>query len=275
MIIAINYADERFAKQQKYNAKTAYSIGRADKVIQYGYLDLDDEFKNKNKNILSQARGGGYWIWKPYIILKTLNEIADYGDYVLYCDSGSYFVNKIEHLIKAMEKENTDIMSFELPLMEKQWTKKETFVLMESDNYDVANSNQILATFILVKKSNRSIDFIKEYLKYCCNEKIVIDDYNVAEQCREFITHRNDQSVLSLLIKKYKIQPFRDPSQYGDRHNAYAEKDRWLRYKNYENSCYPRIIMSQRTANLHTFKIKEFIKDNIYKILFIFNILKK
>jgi hypothetical protein len=37
--------------------------------------------------ILSNPRGYGYWVWKPYVILEELNKIPD-GDILLYTDAG-------------------------------------------------------------------------------------------------------------------------------------------------------------------------------------------
>ena len=49
------------------------------------------------KEILSfiqahNQRGAGYWIWKPYIIWKTLQDVED-GDIVCYIDSAC-LINK-------------------------------------------------------------------------------------------------------------------------------------------------------------------------------------
>ena len=36
---------------------------------------LDQQFLKKYQNILSHSRGGGYWLWKPRLILNKINEI--------------------------------------------------------------------------------------------------------------------------------------------------------------------------------------------------------
>jgi len=43
-----------------------------DEYYNYGPNDIDNEFKKKNIEILSQKRGNGYWLWKPYFILVFL-----------------------------------------------------------------------------------------------------------------------------------------------------------------------------------------------------------
>ena len=67
------------------------------------------------KKIFAEKKGAGYWLWKPYIINKTLGMVND-GDYILYSDSGSAFVNSIKHLVREMDRANTDVMVFSLKL---------------------------------------------------------------------------------------------------------------------------------------------------------------
>lgn len=267
MKIAMNYADSNFKKQQKHNTKTAYEKGKFDLVIEYGPEDLEENFKKKYEHILKKPRGGGYWLWKPYLILKTLQERSKEGDYLFYCDSGAYYINKIDYLINTMEKNSLDIMLFELPLIEKQWTKRDAFILMDCDNEKTADSNQISATYILIKKDRKTLEFIKEYLKYCSDERILTDLSNTQkmDNYKDYIEHRHDQSILSLLAKKNGIQGFRDPSQYGEKPWEYALYNRIIRYKRYETSDYPRILMSIRKADMFSFKVKEYIKDILLK----------
>lgn len=264
MIVAINYADENFRKSQKLNTKTAYKKGKVDKVIEYSPKDIDKNFYENNKKILSQKRGGGYWLWKPYIVLKTLKELNK-GDYLIYCDSGAHYINNVKYLIDSMDKCNTDIMVFELPLIEKQWTKRELFNLMECIDDKYKESNQILATYFLVKKSDYSMKFFEEYLNYACLDDILNDEYDENLQIEDFIEHRHDQSLLSLLSKKEKLITFRDPSQFGIRPWEYAGESRLIRYKKYENSNYPKIILSQRKVNILRFRIKEFIRSSLLR----------
>ena len=89
-IIAINYADDNFTDAQKLNTWTAKHLGRASRVIEYGPKDMDEVFWESNKDILSRSRGGGYWLWKPYFIARTLRLLQE-GDYLVYCDAGIYY----------------------------------------------------------------------------------------------------------------------------------------------------------------------------------------
>ena len=262
MIVAINYADEKFLKSQKFNTKTAYKKGKVDKVIEYSRNDIDEVFYKKNSEILNKERGGGYWLWKPYFINKTINEMND-GDYLFYSDSGSFYIDKVTYLIKSMEDANEEIMVFDLPLIEKQWTKPLAFKIMDLDDDKYKDSNQRLATYILFKVSDKSRKFIKEYLELCTNENLLVD--STAEVVTEsfFKAHRHDQSILSLLSKKYDINSFRDPSQYGIRPWEYMANGRMYNELVYNNSKYPQILVSQRKSNINSFRIKEWIKRKL------------
>ena len=155
MIYAINYANDAYKNAQKLNTETAFSNG-VEKVIEYSSKDIDACFYNKNKEILLCHRGNGYWLWKPYFVKKTLEKLND-NDYLIYSDSASYYINNVNLLIQCMERESTDIMVFSLPrdMLERTWSKRDAFVLMNCDFAVYANTPQRLAGFILLKKTKR------------------------------------------------------------------------------------------------------------------------
>jgi hypothetical protein len=121
MKILINYADEKYKKAQKLNTWTGLHIAKFDKVYSYGPDNIDEDFYNKNKTILSQKRGNGLWLWKPYFIYKTLLECRD-GDIIFYCDSGSFFIRKIQYLLNSLGKDQRIWVS-DIPLLESCFTK--------------------------------------------------------------------------------------------------------------------------------------------------------
>lgn len=266
MIYCINYADEKFRQQQKYNTRTAYAKGKADKVIEYSPIDIDDVFKTKNKTIFANSRGDGLWLWKPYIINKTLQIIED-NDYLFYCDAGSVYIDKIQYLIDCMEEQKLSVMLFELPLLARQFTKKEAFFLMEYKNYD---QNQILAGYILLKKCDYSKKIISEWLEACTEEKILSPNkfLQEIEEFDDFVAHREDQSVLNIIARKNNLPVFRDPSDKGARPWEYASKNWSYVPKIYQNSNYPTIILGNRKENPILYKYKVRIKNILNKIGF-------
>lgn len=244
MIYAINYANEKYRKSQILNSQTALMHG-VDKVIEYSPRDIDSNFYNINREILNCERGNGYWLWKPYFIKKTLEDIND-NDYLIYSDAGSYYINDIDLLISCAKKENTDIMVFSLSekAIERIWSKRDAFILMECDSTEYVNSPQRLAGFLLLKKTVFSYKFVTEWLIYAQDIRIVSDQPNCLgkENYLGFRENRHDQTVLSLLSKKYHISSFRDPS-------TLKEKD----VQNIEQqSDYPQIFQLHRMGDIST-----------------------
>lgn len=213
MIYFINYANEPYKKAQGYAALRAEKFKCFDKIIQYGPEDIDAEFYKKNKKILDEKRGNGLWLWKPYFILRTLEALQE-GDYVFYCDSGSYMIRPIQSLLQTM---SDDIWLSDIPFIEKQYTKPELFKFMGCDDEYYKESNQIQGGFIIVKKSEYSMNFIREWLKICCITGVLSMNTELKKEAKanEFIAHRSDQSVISLLAKKNNIVPHLDPTQFG------------------------------------------------------------
>jgi hypothetical protein len=230
----VSYSDENFRKAQIFNTKTALAVGGFESAFEYGPSKIDSTFRAKNDVILNSKRGGGYWLWKPYVILDALAKIEK-NEILAYVDSGSHFIGDMRQLIAVMS--NKDILSFELELPEFKWTKRDAFYFMgcEGENYQL--SNQRLASFIVFRKSSFSEDFVSQYLDFCCDRRIVTDDQNVCglPNFEGFVEHRHDQSVFSLLCKKNKIEAHRDPSQWGNNFRA-----------GYQNSPYPQLIEHTR-----------------------------
>jgi hypothetical protein len=262
MIAAVTYSTDDYESMRKLNVKSAYSKGKADLVFEFTPNDIDEEFKRVNKKILIKKRGAGLWLWKPYVIYKALSLIND-GDYLIYSEAASIYQNKIQYLVDALKLTNQEIMVFELPLISKQWTKKETFIRMDCFHQGFEDRNQIGASFILMRKGEKAVSFVKEYLSACCDEIIISSeqfDHTIINS-KEFLAHREDQSVFSILCMKYKLEPFRDPSQLGNRPWEYiASKDFLYNPVQYLNSNYPIIFQHTRFKIGNLYILKEIIK---------------
>jgi len=227
----VTYANYAFAFQRNLLRLSAYSLGGITSHLSFDPMSIDDEFRSANRSILSTLKGAGLWLWKPYVILRSLESIQ-YGEYLFYCDSGSLILRSPAPLIKKMEHLSQDIGLFELPLIEKQWTKKNVFKFFGvCDTHEFANTNQVSASFQLIKKTDFSLLFYSRYLNICQIESLIDDSLMPQDKNSFFIENRHDQSILSLLSKTYKIRPFADISQLQYFPQAYAGAPP-SRYKN-------------------------------------------
>ena len=218
MKILYNYAHNKFLNSQERCTKTGYDVGLFDKVYQFRYDDIDLEFKNTNKFILSQNRGAGYWLWKYYFAVKLLNdENIPENSYIFYADSGSHFVDKIDYLIDVMERDETPLITFRQNHSAYVWTKRDMFILMDSDTPKYTQTGQRVGGWFLFKKNDFNRKFFNECLTYACDERIITDQPNQLglPNYAGFRDHRHDESLISIMSKKYDLHPYRNPSQHG------------------------------------------------------------
>lgn len=265
MKVAINYADKPYREAQKYNTKTAYKKGQVNRVIEYGPHDIDKEYLNQHGYAFVQnnPRIGKYGLWRPHIIMQTLNKI-NHGDYIIYCDSGAYYLNDVNHLIQKMHKENVDLLLFEDSAPEKSLTKRDIFVYMGLDYPKYTDTKQRISTFFVIRKSDWSEKFFNEYFELANNAAFLFTDEKNKlgfKNYPEFLDTRHNQSVLSLLSKKYSVPAFRDPSQWGNGQGVFTVAKNILLRKIYHTD-YPTIFISHRSKKVSIkLKIKVYFKN--------------
>ena len=138
MLHFLTFANNIYKIARERIVKEAEHFGQFDTITAYTEDDLSENFKEKHKRILKEKFGGGYYIWKPYIILKKFKEIND-NDYLVYCDAGSC-VNK--NGIQRFNQYKTLLddygcICFEVDFgPELKWTKNEIFYYFNSSDDD-------------------------------------------------------------------------------------------------------------------------------------------
>ena len=218
----ITYGDSKFEESKKRICKEAEDTCWFDTIVAYGPDDLSTDFKDKFSEILSLPRGGGYWIWKPFIINKILHEI-DENDILVYLDAGCSIIRngtqRFFEYIKMLNESDKGSLSFQLPwALEKEYTIKELFnyynISMDSD---IACSGQIMATIMFIKNNSNAKKMIASCLK-CLedNPLLFTDHYNNNGQESCFIENRHDQSVLSLNRKIHGSVIIQDETYHGN-----------------------------------------------------------
>lgn len=208
------------------------SAGRYDitNFIQYGRKDLiETDFYKEHKRILDQPRGAGYWLWKPYYILESLSKLKE-DDILIYVDSGIKFIESPQPLADICSVLPNGILLFDIkPITTGMFTKRDAFVLLDADNEQYWNYNMTSASFMVLRKTKASLGFVKEWLDCCTNERVLTDLPNSSgkENLPEFLDHRHDMSILSVLVAKYGMETFRNPSKHGNYLKMIAYRKEW------------------------------------------------
>ena len=217
-----------------------------DEIFSFSEADIKD-LKQSFPRHFKKKIGYGFWLWKPYLISRVLDHIAD-GDIIFYCDAGCLIEHSTDELFRLAEVKN--ILSFEIDSIQREWTKREVFDAMLSPDEDWIKGQQMrAAAYILFKKCSQTEEFVSSWLSWC-KQLELIDNKLYLQQDEDFKWHRNDQSIFSVLCCQFGLEAFRDPSQYG---NRYLE--------NYQNSGYSQIINHTRKAKL---SLRQRIRKSIF-----------
>lgn len=156
-------------------------------------------FYRDHTDILNIPRGSGVWSWKPYIIQNMLSKCAP-NDIVVYLDASTTMKVDPTPVIESVQ----DVLVCDSSWASKDWTKRDAFYYMNCMSDYYLNSNQVWAGAVLVRNTEVGNDLVNDWLKYCCDRRIISDDKSVSGPERKaFQDNRHDQTVLNLLIRKY------------------------------------------------------------------------
>ena len=210
----VTYGNDKFKEAKKRILKEAYEFGVFNMIRGYGPEDLPNDFYEKNKGMLTDARGGGYWIWRPLVLIDMLNNM-NMGDYLVYLDAGCKInplgINRFNEYIDMLDNSNYGILSFQMTgyngignlEIERKWTIKEIFQFFNVDiNSTIATSGQYLGGVLVMKKNEHLMNYINEYSNIVLNCSVLCsDNFNNVEQHDDFKENRHEQSISSVLRK--------------------------------------------------------------------------
>lgn len=154
--------------------------------------------------IENNKRGYGYWIWKSYIIKKQLEKMNE-NEILVYVDAGcvmnSHGKKRLLEYFDMVNNSEYGLLGFQMNhLLEKEWTKIDA--AMYIDGLEYMNSGQ-LNTCSIFRKCPHSIDLVNKWYENCCNYHNINDHPSQNQNNTIFKEHRHDQSIWSILRKKY------------------------------------------------------------------------
>lgn len=198
-----NYIDagKRLIKQAK-------STGYFDKILLYThiYLKNDKEFWNQHSDFISKnKRGYGYWIWKSYIIKKTMEIMKD-GDILLYLDCGCEIRGSKRLLIPMFFNDiKTDKIIGTHICIEKDYCKMDLLLHFNMQDSSLIHAPQHQAGAIMFYVCEKTKFIVDLWYNTGCDYHMIDDSPSIKTNLQCFREHRHDQSIFSLITKKYNI----------------------------------------------------------------------
>ncbi|MBR4351627.1 MAG: hypothetical protein IKQ01_01000 [Bacteroidales bacterium] len=210
--IFIAYADAALAYSLKRIGRQARRLQIFDEVILYTPADLSEEIKAHP--LMQYSRGGGYWIWKPWLIQKTLRDHTP-GDVVAYADAGSTLRKSTEweRLFGLMERYDTLCFQYAENVPEfaywgnsctriKYWTKKRALTYLDNYFQDTGyrENCKIMGGLLFMKNPDNSL--LRKWLDISLNHpELIVDptEEEMKDQEPGFAYHKHEQSFLTAL----------------------------------------------------------------------------
>jgi hypothetical protein len=184
---------------------------------EFNILDLLDQYPNHFLN----SKGFGWWLWKPYLILKTLDAMpAD--DYVIYLDST---IEVLKNPLELIDKKK-DIILYHNGQLHHEYCKSECYYGMGI--YSNLDQLQVNAAIQIYKNNQTANDFLTNYFFACSNLLLVNDEINPEIQLTKFKAHRHDQSILTNLAIEAGVELKPSPCQWGNKKNAHFNHHRQI-----------------------------------------------
>ena len=218
--IFIAYGSGAYLQSLRRISKEAKKLGIFSKVITYTEKDMPPFIKSSP--LKAYPNGNGYWIWKPYIIWKTMDEYPN--SIVVYADCGCTLRPKMEewnYWFSIME--TYDTITF-------QYRKEEVYMWEDLEkNRRTTNLEWCKQSFIDYFEPMMGREWLSEQqcmsgVVLACRHSILIkmwmdislyrqdllmdsfgaDLYNPHPMFRQ---HRRDQSLCSALSMYWRNQP--------------------------------------------------------------------
>jgi hypothetical protein len=160
-----------------------------------------------DRMLFNSQKGGGYWAWKPLIILDALKS----SDTVIYLDSSVMIPNK-EAILRIAE-DTEQLSAAKTSYINRDWTKRLCFKIMSCDTEEYWTTEQVWAGVICAKQSG--IELLHEWRNYCLDYNI-ISDSRCKDNFAGFMAHRHDQSILTNLLLRHR-QKYIDVTGFYDK----------------------------------------------------------
>lgn len=210
--VFIAYGTGAYKKSLRRIGKEARRLGIFSKVILY--TDKDMPAFIQASPLKAYERGNGYWVWKPYIIWKTMQDYPD--SIVVYVDCGCTLQPNMKEWNRWFELlETYDALTFQhrsdfvYPWQKEgkirsrgaEWTKSSLIEYFDSliGNRDWIECGQVMGGIVL---ACRNSGLIKMWLDITLMRPDLLMDCfgnEIVQQEECFIEHRHDQSLLSAL----------------------------------------------------------------------------
>lgn len=207
-VYLISYADGEEIHFRNQNALALSALGRGfDYILNYKRSLLAPSFLEENKIIMDTPHGKGLWLWKPYLILKTMKEAPD-GAIIIYADTSFIFQKEISVLLEKLNDQDMMIVQYSSSAdgtVQERIQRKTLELMNVSSDSDLLDKNLMWAGFSIFRNSKTSRDFVEKWFDHARDPQKLMNYSDASHpEHPNFRGHHYDQSILTLLAYQEK-----------------------------------------------------------------------
>jgi len=166
-------------------------------------------FETHRDFIRANARGFGYWMWKPFIILEVLKTLPE-GEILLYADAGFEISKGGAAKFRGYldEVQRAEFLAFEITHPIHKWTKGDVFAYFSiAPNSEIYFEDQLQSGLLFFRKTAKSLLFVSHWAELMAARgySLLDDTVSVAPNSEGFVEHRHDQAILTVLAKMHRF----------------------------------------------------------------------
>ena len=142
-------------------------------------------------------------------------EEAQDDDIIVYCDCGNELdIRKKEQICGLFNVAQKDLLIGTFPSPERtsyldeiRWNKRDLLYYFNIERNDpILSTNQRQANPLIICKNDKTMKFVNEWYQIGVDNNHFLNDFpSYTENYPEFIEHRHDQSIFSLLSKRHNL----------------------------------------------------------------------
>ncbi|KAL1518773.1 hypothetical protein AB1Y20_003057 [Prymnesium parvum] len=177
--------------------------------------DLPADWRREH-GVNASVRGAGWWRWKPYYLLRELRGTRE-GDVLVHADYDLILSKDPAALWCIGQNVPRGVAGFHMPcLTDRAWTKRETALALNASDAAL-DTTQLYAGLLVLRRTPFAERFLEEWLRAVLRAELATDHLAAGVvQDRRFVSHRHDQSVLSILAKQHGVKTFPLPTAGHD-----------------------------------------------------------
>lgn len=183
-----------------------YSLFDTITSLTFRYLEDEPDFKKHVPFVKTNTRGFGYWIWKPFAIRKALRNLRD-GDVLVYMDACTKLniegKPRFLEYLQWVEQSKHGMVVIGSPHKVKTWCKMDLILEMNAEH--LFDNEMLMAGIVFLKKNEVIMNFVDCWCSLVEKYHLIDDSPSIASNHPEFIEHRHDQSIFTLLYYSHPV----------------------------------------------------------------------